>query len=203
MSGFINLIGKRFGKLIVIRRMNNNKSNKITWLCKCDCGNKKIICGGDLKNGRTQSCRCLLITHSLSDHNLYPIWNQMIQRCTNINDKYYNIYGGRGINVCKKWREFPSFLRDMGSGWKPGLTLERTNNKLGYFKDNCEWATQKQQQRNRRDNHLETYNTKTQCLAAWEEETGINQSTIRYRLKVGWSIEKALTTPVQKRRKKK
>lgn len=203
MPKFINLIGRRFGKLIVIRRMNNNKSNKITWLCECDCGNKKIICGGDLKNGRTQSCKCLLITHNLSNHNLYPIWNQMIQRCTNTNDKYYNGYGGRGIKVCERWMEFPNFIEDMGNGWKPGLQIDRIKNNKGYYKENCRWTTPKQQQRNRRDNHLETYNNKTQCLAAWEEETCICQSTIRHRLKAGWSIKKALITPVKKRRKKK
>lgn len=203
MSKFIDLTRKRFGKLKIIERSRNNQSNKITWLCKCDCGNIKIICGGDLKSGRTKSCGCLLTTHGLGYHNLYPIWNQIIQRCTNPNDKNYPNYGGRGIIVSKKWLEFSNFLRDMEKDWQPGLSIDRIDNNKSYYKKNCRWVTQKQQQRNRRDNHLETYQGKIQCLAAWEEDTGINQSTIRCRLKSGWSIGKALTTPVRKRRKKK
>lgn len=200
MPQFVNLIGKRFGQLIIIKQSNNNKSNKIMWLCRCDCGNEKTICGGDLKNGRTKSCGCLLVTHGLSNHNLYPIWNQIIQRCTNVNDKYYSDYGGRGIKVCERWRKFENFLEDMGER-PPGCQIDRINNNKGYYKENCHWTTSKQNNRNRRDNHLETYNSKTQCLAAWEEETGIRQSIIRHRLKTGWSIEKALTTPVRKIKK--
>ena len=94
--------------------------------------------------------------------------------------------------------KFENFLEDMLKNWKLGLTLERDKNELGYFKDNCYWATRTEQNRNSRRNHLITAFGKTQCIAAWSEETKINESTIRWRLKHGWLPEKALSTPVKK-----
>lgn len=91
----------------------------------------------------------------------------------------------------------------MIKGWKPGLTLERRNNELGYFKDNCYWATRKQQARNRRSNCLITAFGKTQCIVAWSEETGIPESTIRWQITHGWTSEKVLMTPVKKQKKRR
>lgn len=123
MPRFINLVGKRFSKLTVIQQSNNNESNKTTWLCRCDCGNEKTICGGDLKNRRTKSCGCLRITHGLSNHNLYPIWMQMIQRCANIKDKYYNIYGGRGSGFVRNGKNSRIFLKIWEVGGNPDYKL--------------------------------------------------------------------------------
>lgn len=132
----------------------------------------------------------------------YNSWVHMIQRCTNPNNKDYHFYGGRGINVCKRWMgSFENFLEDMGEAL-PELQLDRSNNDRGYCKSNCRWATRKQQQRNKHNNRLETYNGKIQCIAAWVEETGISRQVILWRLNNGWSTEKALTTSVQKRMKR-
>lgn len=207
----LSLFNQRFGKLVAIKPRGSNKDKKILWLCLCDCGNKTIVTGKSLKNGHTKSCGCLVLeqakqmglnnkTHGHSQggkrSKIYMVWGSMIRRCTNPEHKYYSDYGGRGITVCGRWMKFPDFLKDMGKDWKSGLTLDRENNEKGYYKKNCRWVTWKQQQRNRRNNRLITYNGKTQLLIEWAEETGIDRKTIAARIKRGWSIEKALTTPV-------
>ena len=207
----IDLIGKRFGKLIVLKWIGKDKWGHSKWLCQCDCGNKIIVLGYGLTSGNTKSCGCLQKEGNSIKHGhnrrgkvtgFYRSWYQMIQRCINPNNKDYHNYGGRGIKVCKRWLKFENFLEDMIEGWRPGLTLERRKNEKGYFKDNCKWVTREEQQRNTRGNHLLTYNGKTQCVAAWSEETGIPRQTIEYRINHGWTAEEALTTPVGQRRKK-
>lgn len=205
-----NLIGKRFGRLIVIKRVNNDKWKKSQWLCLCDCKRKKIITGNSLNQQLTKSCGCLRreITikrstkHGHNNRNkiskTYHIWHQMKQRCMNPNNLDYSNYGGRGIKICKRWIKFENFLKDM-SEVPEGYQIDRINNNNGYYKNNCRWATPKQQARNRNNNNLKTLNGKTQCLAAWAEECNISFNTLRARLyRYGWSIEKALTTKVRR-----
>lgn len=201
----IDLTGQRFGRLIVIKYVGKYK-----YLCRCKCGNKKIIYGYSLIDGTTKSCGCLRkeitaqgsIKHGHCGDKIYKVWDAMIQRCTNPNNRQWKDYGGRGITVCKRWLKFENFYEDKGKDWEPGLTLERDNNELGYFKDNCYWGTRTEQARNKRNNRLITAFGKTQCIAAWAEETGIPSPTIRKRLKLGWPPEEALITPVGQRRNK-
>jgi hypothetical protein len=208
----INLIGQKFGRLIVIKQARKDKNGHIHWLCKCSCNKIKIVRGNSLKCGQTQSCGCLQKERTATTHNkhncsqrgqkfrTYRTWKTMIQRCTNHNDTNYDNYGNRGITVCKRWMNFLNFLKDMGE--RPiEHSIDRRNNYEGYCKENCYWATLEQQARNKRNNHLETYNDETQCIIIWAEKTGINKRTILWRLKNSWSIEKTLTTPVRKRRK--
>jgi hypothetical protein len=207
MGKFIDLTGQRFNKLTVLKQLKNDACNKKTWLCKCDCGNKKRIRGADLKNNRTKSCGCLRITHGLSKNILFPVWQQIIQRCNNPNNKQYKNYGKRKIKVCWRWsnknpKGFANFLKDVGEKPSPNSQIDRINNNKGYSPKNWRWATPEQQARNTRHNHLLKYNEKEYCLAKWEEVTGIKQATIRYRIKKGWSVKKALTTPVKQWRKK-
>jgi len=205
MSKLIDLNKQRFGRLTVLGRMDNDKVGGSKWLCQCVCGTRTVVFGGHLRSGHTTSCGCLqkeVVTkhgHSTTANSqTYRSWDHMIQRCNNINNKYYHNYGGRGITVCQRWENFTNFLEDMGE--RPsGLTLDRIKNDKGYCKSNCQWATRKQQQRNRRTNRLLSHNGKTQCLIEWSEDTGISTSTIKYRLHKGWSTKKALTTPVQKK----
>lgn len=200
MPQFIDLTNQKFGRLIVLEKAHNDKWGNLQWLCRCECGSEKIILGSSLRSGDTKSCGCLKRKHGQTKTKTYKIWHYMIQRCTNPKNKSYKDYGGRGITVCKRWRNFVNFLKDMGIP-KSGLTLDRTDNNKGYCKSNCRWATRKQQNRNSRHNHLETYNGKTQCLSVWAEEYEINHNTLYARLRRGWSIKRALTTQVDKRTK--
>lgn len=210
MPKIIDLTGKRFGRLIIISRASNDKCHNKRWLCRCDCGRGKIVRCNNLTSGHTKSCGCLnkkIITkHGYSQNNkTYRSWINMIQRCTNPNDQAYNYYGGRGIEVCERWRNsFPNFLEDMDESPGYGYSIEREDNDGNYCPENCIWATHKQQNRNSRNNHLITHNDETQCLIEWSEKFNIKSVTLWTRLyKFGWSIEKALTTPVRRYKKRR
>ena len=126
----------------------------------------------------------------------YKAWQNMRQHCQNPNDPRYEDYGGRGIKVCRRWAVFVNFLVDMGQPPR-GAMLERLKNNQGYSPGNCEWATAKQQQRNKRDTHFVVLGGRRQSLSAWAEETGIPGEAIRWRLAAGWPIRRALSeTPV-------
>ncbi len=206
MPKFIDLTKRKFGRLTVVKRVNNNKYGSSRWLCKCDCSQKVITLGNSLTGGDTKSCGCLRIKHGhtagLKRSKTYISWYHMIQRCTNPNDRHYHDYGGRGITVCKRWRNsFENFLEDIGEAPK-GLQIDRINNDKGYYKINCRWTTSKTNNRNRRNNHLVSYNNTTQCIMEWSEKTGIPEYVIRQRLNRNWSVRKTLTTPVRRQRKK-
>lgn len=136
-----------------------------------------------------------IIPHSVvrSQTREYGIWKAMIQRCTNPNHKQYRDYGGRGVRVCKSWKSFDNFFLDMGK-CPPGLTLERTNNSGNYEKSNCVWASHKTQHRNSRRNILFNLSGKPTCLAELCESLDKNYVTIYYRLRRGWTIERAFGT---------
>lgn len=212
MGKFIDLTGERFGGLVVIKLVNRAKSGHIRYLCLCDCGNKTIVQAGNLKNHHTQSCGCFnKKMHTKHGHStrikkskVYIIWVNMIQRCTNPHYKQYKDYGGRGITICDEWlHSFSNFLRD-NPGWKPGLTIERNNNELGYFKDNCYWGTRTEQTRNRRNTLYVPYKGENRLLIELCEKHNMPYKIVWMRIyKLGWSIEKALTTPVRKYKKYK
>lgn len=211
MENRLDLVGKKFGRLTVIKFDSKDKRGKLKWLCRCDCGKEKVVLGSRLKDGNTKSCGCLRIekvkqrftTHGYTKGKptkTYDTWQHIIQRCTNPNDQQHKNYGGRGITVCEQWsgeNGFIHFLEDMGEKPK-GLSIDRIENDLGYFKENCRWATQKEQSRNQSSNHLITFNGKTQCITDWAEETGINKRTFYTRVRLGWSIEKIFNTPVRR-----
>lgn len=203
MGKFKDLTGQRFGKLIVIKKMENDKDNKIKWLCKCDCGNIAIVSGKDLQRAHTKSCGCLHEKHSKSETRLYRVWRGMKARCLNSKYPYYSNYGGRGITVCDEWKnDFQVFCEwAMKNGYdekapRGECTLDRIDNNGNYEPNNCRWTTNKQQSRNRRTNHLLTYKGKTQNIIQWAEETGISRSVFVSRLQNGWNMKKIINTPV-------
>lgn len=117
-------------------------------------------------------------------------------RCSNPNTKGYSRYGGRGIQVCDRWRDsFSAFLADMGPRPSPRHSVERRNNDGNYEPDNCYWATDAEQTRNTRQNRNYTYNGRTMCLTDWARESGRPRSTLMQRLERGWTLEQAMFTP--------
>ena len=216
MKKLIDLSGQKFGKLTVLRRAEDYiqpcGKRRTRWLCRCSCENKTevVVCGTDLKSGNTQSCGCLRKENHYTPHgkyktSLYKTWKGIKTRCYNPKFKQYKNYGGRAgnpITVCDKWRNnFLSFYEDVSKlphfGEK-GYTLERVNNNKGYQLDNVKWATRKEQNNNTRRNHYITYNQKTLTMSQWSEKLNIPYSTIKARLKRGWTIERALTEKPKK-----
>lgn len=129
--------------------------------------------------------------HKMVGTRIYKSWSMMKNRCSNKNNPYYKNYGGRGIKVCDEWLNFINFYADMGERPK-GKSLDRIDNNKGYCKSNCKWATREEQMNNMRRNHLITYNGRTQNVSQWAKEFNIKNSVVFGRLKIGWSIEKAL-----------
>ena len=124
----------------------------------------------------------------------HAIWRGMLARCRNPKAKDFPRYGARGISVCDRWLSFDAFLADMGE--RPaGLTLERRDSTGNYCPENCCWATLKEQARNRRSNVQVTYCGHTATVAEWAERTGLERKTLEYRIRTGWSPDRALTTP--------
>lgn len=129
----------------------------------------------------------------------YAIWRGMKQRCACPTDRAYPSYGGKGIRVCQRWlNSFEAFLTDVGYRPSPDHSLDRYPDKNGnYEPSNCRWATRVEQSRNRRSNHLVTFQGQAKCIAEWAGETGIPSTIISVRInKLGWSAERALTEPV-------
>ena len=115
-------------------------------------------------------------------------------RCHRPSCRAYSNYGARGIYVCDRWREsFENFLADMGPKPSPAHSIDRIDNNLGYSPENCRWATWHEQSRNKRVNLLVEHRGKRQCLTDWARDTGIHVNTLRFRIKKGWPVERALT----------
>lgn len=167
MSKRLSLIGRKFGKLLVLEdgpiiKVGALASGRTTSLCLCDCGQAKTIQSSHLISGNTSSCgcvapektilRCTIHGHKTRRHTAYTYvsWQNMWKRCTDPNHPKYHLWGGRGIRVCDRWRDYRNFLTDMGE--RPfGLTIDRWPDKNGnYEPSNCRWATPKQQAQNRR-----------------------------------------------------
>ena len=125
----------------------------------------------------------------------------MHNRCYAPSCKSYQRYGGRGITICDRWKtDFANFALDMGDPPSDCHTLERRNNDLGYFLENCYWATRKEQGNNKSTNVRIEYDNRTQTLSEWADELGMKYHTLRTRFRKGWSVERAFTTPVKEKR---
>ena len=167
---------------------------------KCPlCGTNFITQVSDVVSGRVSSCKCHY--HRSCNSPEYESWCAMKTRCLNSNCPEYVHYGERGITICDEWLiSFKVFYADMGT--RPaGTTLERIDNNGNYCPENCRWATVTEQARNRRSSLYLTYKGESCCLEEWSIRSGIGQSTLSQRLKLGWSVERTLTTPNKEGRK--
>ena len=161
-----NLLGQRFGYLVVTARAGTTKNTATkcaTWECLCDCGNTVIRRSQYLRaktRPHPRSCGCQHGNkkHGMSNTKLFYKWSGMLDRCYNPSSKDYKNWGARGITVCKRWRNsFENFHSDMGASYLPGLSLGRINNNKGYTPKNCRWETARQQANNTRYNiHIKT-----------------------------------------------
>jgi hypothetical protein len=134
-------------------------------------------------------------THGMSRHAAYAVWSGMIDRCELPSHFAYKRYGERGITVCAEWHRFTAFWEDMGPSWRKGLTLERLDNNAGYSPQNCAWRDRKAQARNKRDNV--TINTPKGPMLVCEaaETSGLNVTTILYRVGAGWPVKHIFDAP--------
>ena len=188
-----DLSGKIFDKLKVLNDSGLRSSQGfVRWWCRCACGTLTLVGSGSLLAGDIRSCGCLRgkqIKHGQTKNGKrtteYVTWCNILKRCYNKKcDKYFR-YGGRGIFVDERWRnDFASFFKDMGVKPTSKHTIERIDNNGPYSPENCKWATQKEQNRNKKNNRLIKYNGKTLCLTEWAEKLGVTrdflQSKIRY-----------------------
>lgn len=210
-----DITGLRFGNLTVVSFVPRTGSlGGARWLCKCDCGSQKVVLGGNLRSGGTKTCGCSgrelqaqkVSTHGMTGSDSYSSWASMKSRCLNPNDSTYDLYGGRGITIHSDWlgpTGFETFLSDMGPRPAKSHTLDRINVDGNYEPGNCRWATPVEQGRNRRTNRLIEFSGRKQCLSAWAAEFGISRKVLRDRLVSGWSMERALSTPLKKWTKRK
>lgn len=199
----INLKGHVFGKLTVMTRVEN-RFQKAHWLCRCECGKTSIVQGGHLRSGHTTSCGCMSpvkTTHGGTNERLYSIWGAMRRRCYKPKFTSYLNYGGRGIGVCKEWRSDYAAFRTwaLKNGYQEGLELDRINVDGNYEPDNCRWVSRKVQANNKLDNRILELDGESKTMAEWANDIGISVQTLSSRLnKLGWSVERALTTPPRK-----
>ena len=211
MGKFVDISGMKFGRLTVIDRAPNRDKTTM-WNCECECSNKTVVPGGDLKNGTTKSCGCLQIDvvkkrnykHGFSkrlrgdEERFYGVHAEMIQRCYSETSNAYHYYGGRGIKVCDRWmgeNGFINFKEDMWNKYKSGLSIDRIDNNGNYLPENCRWATRKEQANNTRQNRIITYKGESLNLTQWASKLGVSRRLLSHRL-IGlkWSDERTLST---------
>jgi hypothetical protein len=203
-------LGKTFTRLTVVDVVPVGlKALRLVCVCACGQAHPVYAKPHQLRTREKTSCGCwkravlgaTTRTHGHANSRstgyksrAYGVWQAMRDRCSNPKRADYSRYGGRGITVCKRWEKFENFLADMGEP-PVGLTLDRKDNNRGYSPGNCRWASRTQQTHNSTAMVYVTINGATKHLAEWQRELGVRQSTYYARLRRGWGVEAALTTP--------
>lgn len=204
-GNLIEMTGQRFGALTVLSRAGSLRSFA-AWLCRCDCGQEVVVRSDKLREGRRKACTLnghtwqsqqprALSTRYPSE---YSTWEHMHARCKNKGHRNYKNYGGRGIRVCKEWRSFEQFFKDLGAKPSALHTIERDDTNGNYEPANCRWATAAEQRRNTRTSVFVEYEGQRMLLTDVVEKLGLKRSVVYGRLKNGWHLEDALTVPVLK-----
>lgn len=180
-----DMAGLRFGRLLVIEPAGILAHRKMHWRCVCDCGREAVVVGGNLRQGITKSCGCLAketgvnSTHGLSHTKMHKVWRAFRGRCNNKRNRQYKDYGGRGITCAPEWDDFAVFYADMHPSYYEGALLDRTDNDLGYSKENCRWTDRTTQNSNRRNNVILYIMGRYMALASAARVLNIAPQTIR------------------------
>lgn len=201
-----DVIGTAYGRLTVISpALSAGKERR--WLCSCSCGASHISHERNLKRGRAQSCGCLQKEavralrheHGFGRTDEYRIWLGIKARCTNPAAKDFARYGAKGIKIAARWLDFFCFLADMGPRPTREHSIDRSpNNEGDYEPGNCRWATRAEQQRNKVKTRTLAIDGVTLSVADWAEKNGINIRTAQQRIRKGWDVYLAVTTPTNK-----
>lgn len=201
----MNLRGRRYGRLKVLRRAEDRGSQGRWWQCRCDCGEERAVRADHLTRGITVSCGCRRRSVNLRHGHVrggpsrtYRTWRTMLDRCRNPNVPSYRYYGAKGIRVCRRWEVFENFLADMGE--RPPLhSLDRRNARLGYSPANCRWATREEQASNTSRSRRIRWKGEALTISQWARRLGVQKGALSGRLNAGWSVAEALGTPVGSR----
>lgn len=210
MSRLVDITGEKYNMLKVIS-FYDIQDKKSRWLCECECGNKKILFGRDIKSGNTKSCGCLLHKKKYDNEmgikikRLQHIYYQMKQRCYDKNNPLYKHYGKRNITICEEWlKDINNFHNwALNNGYDNNLTIERINVNGNYEPNNCKWITKTQQGYNKTNTVSYTLDGETKCLSEWCKLYNIDYHIVYRRLKRGNSFKKALTKPIDKKYRNK
>jgi len=196
----MELQGVQFGRLTVLERATGTR--KTAWVCACVCGVVVTKTQDDLRSGDTKTCGCIkreqLVarnkTPGLTDTPAYKKWRGMWSRVRSTDRKQNTCYVG--VTVCRRWEKFENFLADMGTP-PEGYSLDRVDNTKGYNKKNCRWVPLAEQARNTRRQRM----YKGVCLSEAARKAGLSPDVVSDRVnKLGWSIERALSTPKRQQR---
>lgn len=209
--------GTVFGRFTVIENTGEkDSSGTYQYKCQCECGEKKIIPGTALRTGKVQSCGCLrkerqrqaVVKHGDYKSRLYKIWDGMIQRCTNPNNKKYQYYGGRGITVCAEWLNNYQSFRDWAieNGYDEkaeqwACTLDREDTNGEYGPNNCRWVPQSTQMNNTRRCRVVTVDGVSRNMTQWAQELGVHRSSLYRARRRGDDIENYIKAILMERRR--
>lgn len=208
MRKLIDLTGNRYGRLVVLKRAYCENKYGTHWLCKCDCGNEVVVNGDNLKRGRTKSCKCFQqeariennIIHNMSKTRLFRIWRHIKERCYKNYSHAYKDYGGRGIKMSEEWQnDFMSFYNwSMENGYTDDLSIDRIDVNGNYEPNNCRWVSMLEQQNNRRNNRLFTYEGETHTMAEWARIKSVNYKCLAKKINENkMSFEEAINVLVK------
>lgn len=204
-------IGQKYNSL-TIDSFSHKVPGRHYYNCICDCGNKTVTGIDRLKSGVSKSCGCLLVKENKKrkgvpwkngdrrkinyNPRIKRIWAGIIKRCDDPNSTSYNRYGAKGISLCQEWYDWWTFEKWANeNGYDDTLTIERVDNKGNYEPSNCRWATYLEQARNTSRNVYFEYNGLRLTSKEWSQRIGCNPNLVGQRIKMGWSVEKAVTTP--------
>ena len=208
MGRKIDMVGKKYGRLTVIKENGMTKHGNAKWDCLCECGNIVNVVGSNLRHGITSSCGCFQKERArearkkISNPNCFykkpwfGSYKSMLRRCYDEKEIGYKRYGGRGIKVCEEWHDIANFEKWVNtSNYSKGLTIDRIDNDKDYGPNNCRWVDMRVQSNNRRNTIYFTNNGETHSAGDWARILNVDISVLHRRRSKGWTDKEILETP--------